>query len=286
MWRSDHESLPGLSWSKEPHREADMGRKQLDVIKESLIAGEEDSLLAKRFDRAKHFHRKGNISDRNLDSVINYIACLETISSREYSNTTEIIENALMFGRIPSSNQDWAKELFETLYDIRNAALHSGQVLDIDESKLNGAKRVLSSMIYEMKVAIENGSSDFSEYYSYVDNRIDQRLDELVTEVESNGLKFNQEYSFTGDVFQQDGTQSGSVDGDVTFIKDGRYARAICELDEIEFADVTRSSSDILQLVAEIDGVEVEFEKISGSHLLSTNVEELTFGGFEIGSSN
>lgn len=211
VWRSDHESLPGLSWSREPHREANLEEEHLDAIDESLIAGAEDSLLAKRFARAKHFHRRGNISDRTLDSVINYIACLETTSSQEYTNTTEIIENALVLGRVPASNQDRARELFEELYDIRNAALHSGRVLKIDKSRVNGAKSVLSSIIFDMKTAIENGSSDFSEYYVYIDNEIDQRFDELRTRLESNGLEFDEKYSFTGDVFQRDDTRSGSL---------------------------------------------------------------------------
>ena len=286
VWRSDNQSLPLLSWSRETHRKADLETEQLDILNEYLNADTNDSLLAKRFMRAKHFHRKGNISDRNLDSVINYIACLETISSQEYSNTTEIIENSFVLGRIPASNQDRAKELFETLYHIRNTALHSGRVSNIDKSKLNGVKSILTTMINEMKEAIENGSSDFSEYYSYVNHEIDQNFDDLSSQIESNGLRFNEEYSFTGEVFQEDGTCSGFVEGDVTFFQDGRYVRATCKLDVIEFADVTRSSDDILQLVAEIDGVEVEFDKMAGYQLLSTDVEELTFGGFEISSSD
>jgi len=286
VWRSDQESRPGLSWSREPRREANLEEAQLNAINESITAGAEDSLLAKRFARAKHFHRRGNISGRNLDSVINYIACLETTSSQEYTNTTEIIENALVLGRVPANNQDRARGLFEELYDIRNAALHSGRVLEIDELKLNGAKSILSSIMFEMKEAIENGSSNFLEYHEYVNDEIDQRFDELRTRLWANGLELDEEYSFTGDVFQQDGTRSGTVDGDVTFIQDGRYVRAIFILDEIEFADVTRSSSDILQLIAEIDGVEVEFDEMPGYRLLSTDVEELTFGGFEISCSD
>lgn len=56
----------------------------------------------------------------------------------------------------------------------------------------------------------------------------------------------------------------------------------ICNFDDIEFADVSRSSDDVLQLVAETQGVEIEFGKMPGRRLLMDDVDELEFGVFEI----
>jgi hypothetical protein len=282
IWRSDEQTLPVLSWSRETRRPASLADDQLDVIEESLDASDKESLLGTRYDRAQHFLRRGNISDRDLDTVIYYIACLETTASQEYSNTTNIIKNALLLGRVPASSHQHTRDLLSTLYDVRNAALHSGRISEIENSKLNGVRGLLFSIIYEMKDAIEDGKTDFSGFYDYVDSEINSTFDELRDAVESNGLTFEQEYSFSGEVFQQDGTRIANVAGDLRFVQDGRYVIAVCNFDDIEFADVSRSPDDVLQLVAETQGLEIKFGKMPGHRLLMDDIDKLEFGVFEI----
>jgi len=70
------------------------------LVDDALPTLTDDSPLVEFYSRGIHLYRKGNKGSRNIDTIIYYAACLETIASTDTASRGEKIENMITVGKL------------------------------------------------------------------------------------------------------------------------------------------------------------------------------------------
>jgi len=284
VWRSDQTRPPFISMFRDPDMPASLSKKQLEHIDEFYSTVQSQSPLANRLSRAVHYFRKGNIAYRNVDATVNYIACLETLTTDSNSVRDDIYTNALQFGRVIPSAENQIIDILDQLYRVRNAALHSGSNKTIDDSDISLVQSLLSTIIWDMVHFLEqNGPGTLADYINYVTNDIHAKYRYLFYRISNNGLQLDHRYSVRGEAISQTGSTQFEFDADIEFVDENKYIWIDISCSNIQDTWNSIGSDQILDVrLAPISGTQIQLGQVKALRFMHSNSTTLESRDFDI----
>lgn len=181
-------------------------------------SGQSSTPLQRRFARGLHFYRRGMLPGSSIDTVINQIACLETLVSEGQSwRDTVISESLTLAGTHETRKEDTTTALRE-LYVLRNTALHSGYLAATSQPRIDWAQtksgvhlhRILSNMASYLD---DQQGSDLSALLAYQERYLACGYRALHWALSNDGVTLNTNYQLTGTLRKQDGTHFADTTG-------------------------------------------------------------------------
>ena len=278
IWKKGGNRPPLPEMTRDAQMPAFPNEEQMAEVDELLWSLEEENHLAFRLKCALHYFRKGNISHREIDRAVNYIVCLETLATSDYSKSSEAIGNALTFAEVRSSKQKDTQKVIEDLYDARNTALHSGEDRSGIEKKADTFQRILSTIIYRMKDAvIQRKISDFSDFVRYTLKDNEARKRNLHHLINRSGLSLDNGYQMNGQALFNDEV-GFSFEGSVMFEDDGLVVTTIDVKNIRKITNKTISSKDIVEIKIYLEnGKMIDVGRLPAGDLVLVNSTCLYF---------
>lgn len=279
VWHDNGESRCTPASVTESGWEATLFEWDIDRIFEKLVpASQHDSPLSTKLIRGLHFFRKGNNSRRDIDTIIYYIACLETITGIGRVYRDEVIEKGLLLGKVRKSDMETFSEAVERIYQFRNEALHAGLRQVDTRGEVDMMRGMLKRALEEMAEAInEEGVESMPEFLSYFQAKKQATYEEWLDKIEQDGFEVDTAYSFTGTMYNAEDDVKGDVGGEIEFVEDGQFITpsvTIKELDkeeEFEFGEG-------LAIEATVEEKSMRIERIRENNL---TVMSINMGSFE-----
>jgi len=283
VWRSDQKLPPFISMFRDPDMPASLSTKQLEHVDEVFSTVQSKSALANRLARGIHYFRKGNIAYRDVDTTVNYIASLETLTTDVDSVRDDIYTNILQYARVLPSAEDRIVDHLDRLYGLRNAALHSGTDETINESDISVVQGLLSTVIWDMvKFLGQKGGGTLVNYEDYVSRDIAGKYRHLYGKVSNNGLQLNHQYSGQGEAISQNSSTEFEFDIDLEFVEKDEYIWIDVGCLNISETWNSISSDQLLEIqFSPVPGTKVELGKVKAIHFMHSDTASLEFRSFD-----
>jgi len=278
VWHDDGEPTYMPASISEHGRQATIFEWDIDRIFEKLVpASRHESPLSMKLKRGIHFYRKGNNSRRDIDTIIYYIACLETIVGVGHVYRDEAIEKGLLLGKVRESNMRVYREALQRIYRFRNEALHAGLRQVDTGGEVDVLRGILKTALREMAEAInEEGAGSMPEFISYFRAKKQATYEKWLDRLDADGFEKNTAYPFTGTMYNSDGDVKGDVSGEIEFVEDGKFITAtitIVELDKEEDFEFGEG----LEIEASVDSRDMRINRIRENNLIVMSINQGSF---------
>jgi hypothetical protein len=258
--------------------EATLFEWDIDRIFEKLVpASQHDSPLSTKLTRGLHFFRKGNNSRRDIDTIIYYIACLETITGVGRVYRDEVIEKGLLLGKVRESDMETFREALQRIYEFRNEALHAGLRQVDTRGEVDVMRGMLKRALEEMAEAInEEGVESMPEFLSYFQAKKRATYEDWLDKIEQDGFEVNTAYSFTGTMYNAEDDMKGEVDGEIEFVEDGQFITPTVTIEELDKAE-NFEFGEGLAIEATVEGKTVRIDSIRENSLTVMSINQGSF---------
>jgi len=165
------------------------------LVDDALPALTDDSPLVEFYSRGIHLYRKGNTGSRNIDKIIYYAACLETIASTDTASRGEKIENMITVGKLWDTDE--TRDILDSVFEARNDALHAGLEQPNLDAEVDAMRQSLKTALYELSQCIQDSEArTIPEFIEYVDNKVSKENTQQVEDLEKVGIEPNNTYPF------------------------------------------------------------------------------------------
>jgi hypothetical protein len=278
VWHDNGESRSTPASVTESGWEATLFEWDIDRIFEKLVpASHHDSPLSTKLTRGLHFFRKGNNSRRDIDTIIYYIACLETITGVGRVYRDEVIEKGLLLGKVRESDMETFREALERIYQFRNEALHAGLRQVDTRGEVDMMRGMLKRALEEMAEAInEEGVESMPEFLSYFRTKKQATYEEWLDKIEEDGFEVDTAYSFTGTMYNAEDDVKGDVGGEIEFMEDGQFITPSVTIKELNKEEEFEFGEG-LAIEAAVEEKSMRIERIRENNL---TVMSINMGSF------
>jgi len=165
------------------------------LVDDALPTLTDDSPLVEFYSRGIHLYRKGNKGSRNIDKIIYYAACLETIASTDTASRGEKIENMITVGKLWDTNE--TRNILDSVFEARNDALHAGLEQPNLDAEVDAMRHSLKTALYELSQCIQDSEArTIPEFIEYVDDKVSEEHKQQVEDLEQVGIELNSTYPF------------------------------------------------------------------------------------------
>jgi hypothetical protein len=170
------------------------------LVDDALPTLTDDSPLVEYYSRGIHLYRKGNTGSRNIDKIIYYAACLETIASTDTASRDEKIENLITVGKLWDTDE--TRDILDSVFEARNDALHAGLEQSNLDAEVDAMRHSLKTALYELSQCIQDSEPrTIPEFIGYVDDRLSEEHKQQVEDLEQVGIELNSTYPFETGTF-------------------------------------------------------------------------------------
>jgi hypothetical protein len=181
-------------------------------------SGQSSTPLQRCFARGLHFYRRGMLPGPSIDTIIDQIACLETLVSEGRSWRDTIISKSLILAGTHETRKEDTTTALQELYVLRNTALHSGYLAATSQPRIDWAQtksrvhlaRILSNMASYLD---DRQGSDLSALLAYQGRYLACRYRALHWALSNDGVTLDTDYQLTGALRKQDGTHFADTTG-------------------------------------------------------------------------
>ncbi|WP_117592802.1 HEPN domain-containing protein [Haloprofundus halophilus] len=279
VWRDNGESHCAPSSVSEHGSTATIFEWDIDRIFDILVpASQHESPLSIKLKRGLHFFRKGNNSRRDIDTIIFYIACLETIVGVGHVYRDEAIEKGLLLGKVRDSDLETFREALQRIYELRNEALHAGLRQVDTRGEVDVMRGVLKTALQEIAEAInEDGVTSMSALLTYFRAKKQAAYEGWIDKLESDGFEVDTVYSFTGTMYNGEGALKGDVSGNIEFAEDGQFITPILTVSNLDKEEDFKFGEG-LEIEALVDDRNLRIERIREDSLI---VMSINIGSFQ-----
>jgi len=278
VWHDNGESRCTPASVTESGWEATLFEWDIDRIFEKLVpASQHDSPLSTKLTRGLHFFRKGNNSRRDIDTIIYYIACLETITGVGRVYRDEVIEKGLLLGKVRKSDMETFREALQRIYEFRNEALHAG-VRQVDtRGEVDVMRGILKTALEELAEAInEGGVESIPEFVSYFRANKQATYEDWLDKIDRDGFEVDKAYSFTGTMYNAEDDVKGDVAGEIEFVEDGQFITPTVTIEELDKAEDFEFGEG-LAIEATVGGKSVRVDSIRENSLTVMSINQGSF---------
>jgi hypothetical protein len=239
VWRDNGESRCTPASVTESGWEATLFEWDIHRIFEKLVpASQHDSPLSTKLARGLHFFRKGNNTRRDIDTIIYYIACLETITRVGRVYRDEVIEKGLLLGKVRESDMETFRKALQRIYEFRNEALHAGLRQVDTRGEVDLMRGILKTALEELAEAINEESVDsIPEFLSYFRAKKQATYEDWLAKIDGDGFEVDRAYAFTGTMYNVEDDVKGDVTGEVEFVEDGQFITPTVTIDDLDKAE-------------------------------------------------
>jgi hypothetical protein len=165
------------------------------LVDDALPTLSDDSPLVEFYSRGIHLYRKGNTGSRNIDKIIYYAACLETIASTDTASRGEKIENMITVGKLWDTDE--TRDILDSVFEARNDALHAGLEQPNLDAEVDAMRHSLKAALYELSQCIQDSEArTIPEFIEYVDDKVSEEHKQQVEDLEQVGIELNTTYPF------------------------------------------------------------------------------------------
>jgi hypothetical protein len=279
VWRDNGESRCTPASVTESGWETTLFEWDIDRIFEKLVpASQHDSPLSMKLTRGLHFFRKGNNSRRDIDTIIYYIACLETITGVGRVYRDEVIEKGLLLGKVRESDMETFHEALQRIYEFRNEALHAGLRQVDTRGEVDVMRGILKQALEEMAEAInEEGVESMPEFLSYFQAKKQATYEDWLDKIERDGFEVDTPYSFTGTMYNAEDDVKGDVEGEIEFVEDGQFITPTVTIEELDKAEDFEFGEG-LAIEATVTGKSMRIDSIRENSLTVMSINMGSFG--------
>lgn len=154
----------------------------------------------------------------SIDTVIDQIACLETLVSEGRSWRNAVISKSLTLAGTHETRKEDTRTALQELYVLRNTALHSGYLAATSQPRIDWAQtksrvhlaHILSNMASYLD---DRQGSDLSTLLAYQERYLACRYRALHWTLSNDGVTLDTDYQLTGALRKQDGTHFADTIG-------------------------------------------------------------------------
>lgn len=165
------------------------------LVDDALPTLTDDSPLVEFYSRGIHLYRKGNTGSRNIDKIIYYAACLETIASTDTASRGEKIENMITVGKLWDTDE--TRDILNSVFEARNDALHAGLEQPNLDAEVDAMRHSLKTALYELSQCIQGSEArTIPEFIEYVDDKVSEEHKQQVKDLEQVGIEPNTTHPF------------------------------------------------------------------------------------------
>ena len=190
------------------------------LVDDALPTLTEDSPLVEPYRRGLHLYRKGNTDSRDIDQIIYYAACLETIAFTDTASRGEKIENMITVGKLWDTEE--TRDILDSVFEARNDALHTGLEQPNLDAEVNAMRHSLKTALLELSQCIQDSEAkNIPEFIEYVDNKVSEENEQQVEDLRQAGIEPNNTYPFETEAFIHEDQNDEEVEvrfsGEITF---------------------------------------------------------------------
>lgn len=243
--------------------------------------------LSQRLARGLHFYRRSTLPTPNIDTVINQIACLETLASQGKSRRNSIINRSMTLSGVHDAHEDEYIAAVKELYMLRNAALHSGFLGSSSWPRIEWAQNKTQTHLRHILSVIDwyvdMGSNGNIEDLTTRQNRfLDCRYQAIHWELEQDDISTGTNYQLQGQIFTSEKDHFADITGTirVTDVPE-RSIKVVCDCQIENRSRPAISGRTRLRLHVNFDGVTWVLEKSNPWPLVTENQPTLEFNDFE-----
>ncbi|MGQ5518027.1 hypothetical protein [Halococcus saccharolyticus] len=227
--------------------------------------------LPARLSRALRLFRRSNQSGPTVASVIDQVACLETLVSQGESNRNHVIDSAITLAGITEEDQHRITSNINILYDKRNAALHSGETKidtpEVIERAQKSLQNILSAIIGRISEYIDhNPKSDMDSFLDYVDKEIKHRYKVVSWKLYRDTLVIDRNYRLEGEFVNDSGQRIADVQGSFRVENPDQHFVFECDYRLRNRSSNSVSSRERVWLNARVKGKDLVLGPVSGAH--------------------
>jgi hypothetical protein len=154
--------------------------------------------LADVFERGLHQFRRGNTTNRQINKIIEYISCLETIADPGNTQGDERIENIQIVGGLQDHLET---DRIRSALRARNDAVHSGisrSDLEIEVRLFRAALR--SALLRLANFALERDGGTVQDFVEHCERKNDDRREKRLKQLSAANIPRNEKIDFTTDL--------------------------------------------------------------------------------------
>lgn len=198
-WRpTAAEATLSIGRTREGHNKTVIPDFRIDELEEAIFPALElnsRSNLVDVFRRGLHLYRRGNATNRKINKIVEYVACLETIADPGNTYEEERIENLKIVGGLKDHVET---DLIKSALLARNDAVHSGMSpsnLEIEVSLFRSALR--SALLELANFVLEDSDATVQEFVEYCKQQNHSRRENKLEKIENKGIPKGEKVDLT-----------------------------------------------------------------------------------------
>ena len=288
-WNIDLDSGPLHGSSQRSFRPAILSEDTERFVQEIHSLTTESGELPERLLRSVRLFRYLNQTGPMTRSIVEQIACLESLISQGNSNQEYIVETAILLAEITDKDHPQVESYLELLYEKRNAILHSGDLAIKSPEEIERAQdtirlSVLYPIIGRMVQFIQEGKgATMDSFQRHVDREVKRRLVSVSSKIYRDGLFPDNNFRLEGTFVNEKGDKITDGRGNLRVERHGQHFVIICNCRLDSQLSNPISSQDSIWLNASVNGTDIVIGPKAGVEIMFGEFADFTTRNYRRG---